>query len=632
MDHELVSNRSDNSRNLTKDVARRFRVALSFSGEKRDFVAQLAGCLANRFTEEEILYDKYHEAEFSRRDLAFYLPDLYRNQSDLIVVVLCRDYEQKEWCGGLEWPAIFDLLQKRQNKEVMLCRFDLATDEGLFSGAGFVDLDDKTPDQAATLILERLALNESKPKEYYILQTPRKVKQTRDSIRRAVDQIESCFTSADIVTDQIERACDLVLDFTKQFGVDYQHRIKAISAKNDVADLLLRERQGELTPGEFQLECAQLRRRVLELTSAVVDAAESHLSQVEALPVTTDTDSRKIAASAYLVPDDFRISLKKFLQHESGDNIVFRCEGLSKRYGIGHPYVIEDLDIELRNGEITGVVGLNGGGKTTLLRMVAGLLEPTGGQREYPELRCTPTSWVTIRRRIAFVAQRPERWSGTVNDALTLQAACFGNTGKKGQRQVDFYIARLGLTKYRHFTWAQLSGGYRSRFELAKAMLSHPKMLVLDEPLAALDIPAQMRFLTDLEDFATEYANERPILVSSQHIYEVEAIAQNIIVIRDGKPVYNGSTRSVGENRKVNGFEISCDLGVPALTQMLAGCGLKSIRETGKSTRENGIHEFFLTTDRSVTAKEVLASLGRANAHVRHFRDASHSTRMFLES
>lgn len=148
--------------------AKRFRVALTFSGDKRDFIAQVASILANHFSEAEILYDKYHEAEFARRDLGFYLPALYHDQADLIVVVVCRDYEQKEWCG-LEWDAIFDLLKKRKNDDVMLCRFDNATVKGLFSTAGFVDLDGKTPELTATRILERLALNEGKPKNDYHL-------------------------------------------------------------------------------------------------------------------------------------------------------------------------------------------------------------------------------------------------------------------------------------------------------------------------------------------------------------------------------------------------------------------------------------------------------------------------------
>jgi tetratricopeptide (TPR) repeat protein len=146
--------------------AKRFRIAFSFAGEKRDYVARVAGILARRFGEEAILYDKYHKAEFSRGDLAFYLPELYENQADLVVAVFCHDYENKEWCG-LEWNAIFGLLKERKVGEVMLTRFEHVEGKGLHGLAGYTDLDDLTPDQAADGILERLALNEGHPKEHY---------------------------------------------------------------------------------------------------------------------------------------------------------------------------------------------------------------------------------------------------------------------------------------------------------------------------------------------------------------------------------------------------------------------------------------------------------------------------------
>jgi len=151
---------------------KRFRVALSFAGEKRDFVAKVAALLVARFGETAILYDKFHEAEFARRDLGFYLPDLYHRESDLVVVVVCSNYEAKEWCG-LEWDAIFDLLKKRKNEEIMLCRFDHALIRGMYSTAGFLELDDLSAEQTTTRILERLALNEGKPKSFYLSGAPR---------------------------------------------------------------------------------------------------------------------------------------------------------------------------------------------------------------------------------------------------------------------------------------------------------------------------------------------------------------------------------------------------------------------------------------------------------------------------
>lgn len=146
---------------------KRFRIAFSFAGEKyRDFVEQVAAILARRFDREHILYDRYHRAEFSRGDLAFYLPDLYEKEAELVVAVFCPNYEKKEWCG-LEWNAIFGLLKRRTADEVMLTRFENAEGKGLRGLAGYIDLDNLTPEQAASLILERLALNEGKSKDYY---------------------------------------------------------------------------------------------------------------------------------------------------------------------------------------------------------------------------------------------------------------------------------------------------------------------------------------------------------------------------------------------------------------------------------------------------------------------------------
>ena len=98
---------------------KRFRIAFSFAGEKRDFVSRVAGILAKQFGEDKILYDKFHEAEFARYDLGIYLPKLYHEQSDLVVAVLCPNYDQKIWTGW-EWMAIYAQLTKKEGTNIML--------------------------------------------------------------------------------------------------------------------------------------------------------------------------------------------------------------------------------------------------------------------------------------------------------------------------------------------------------------------------------------------------------------------------------------------------------------------------------------------------------------------------------
>ena len=186
--------------------AKRFRIAFSFAGEKRDFVSKVADILAKHFSEAAILYDKFHEAEFARARLGRYLPKLYHDESDLVVVVICRDYPKKEWCG-LEWDAVFDLLKERRENGVMLCRYDYATVEGLYSDTGFVELDGKTPEQAANLILERLALNEGKHKDYYTKPAATSGEAPKTSIPNNLPRLQPFFGRTDELK-QIHEALD----------------------------------------------------------------------------------------------------------------------------------------------------------------------------------------------------------------------------------------------------------------------------------------------------------------------------------------------------------------------------------------------------------------------------------------
>ncbi|CAN1551301.1 Orc1-like, AAA ATPase domain containing protein [Fimbriimonadaceae bacterium] len=145
---------------------RRFRIAFSFAGEIRDFVKQTADLLSDRFGQGAILYDKYHEAEFAVYDLGIKLPKLYGEESDLIVPVLSPNYDVKRWTGW-EWVHIYGLLTKVDGHRIMPSRFKYASADGLSPASGFIELDNKTPEHFVTLILERLAINEGRAKDYY---------------------------------------------------------------------------------------------------------------------------------------------------------------------------------------------------------------------------------------------------------------------------------------------------------------------------------------------------------------------------------------------------------------------------------------------------------------------------------
>lgn len=134
---------------------RRFRVALSFPGEERDRIEPLAIQVAEAVGKEEVLYDRFHTAEFARPNLDIHLQRLYHDEADLIVVLLSGDYQSKEWCG-LEWRAIRDLIKTGQTERVMFLRTDDAPVDGTFSIDGYVDIRHLKTEEVSELVLERL--------------------------------------------------------------------------------------------------------------------------------------------------------------------------------------------------------------------------------------------------------------------------------------------------------------------------------------------------------------------------------------------------------------------------------------------------------------------------------------------
>jgi tetratricopeptide (TPR) repeat protein len=141
--------------------AKRFSIALSFPGEYRTFVEKVADNLAATVTKEYVLYDKYWEAEFARPDLDTYLPNLYRSESELVVIFLCPEYNEKRWCN-LEWRFIKQLIATPEKDKIMLLSFgepgDLA-DIGILPRDGYINITSRQPREIANLILQRHGLH-----------------------------------------------------------------------------------------------------------------------------------------------------------------------------------------------------------------------------------------------------------------------------------------------------------------------------------------------------------------------------------------------------------------------------------------------------------------------------------------
>jgi hypothetical protein len=137
----------------------RFKVALSFPGERREYVAAVADEVKKKLGKGTVFYDKDFTAQLARPNLDTLLQRIYLNNSDLVVVFLCKDYEHKEWCG-LEWRAIRQIIKNKNDHAIMFMRFDATDVSGSMSIDGYVDLGEHSPLQAARLIVERVRLNE----------------------------------------------------------------------------------------------------------------------------------------------------------------------------------------------------------------------------------------------------------------------------------------------------------------------------------------------------------------------------------------------------------------------------------------------------------------------------------------
>jgi hypothetical protein len=141
---------------IAPQIRRRFAVALTFPGEKREIVEPVADRLANALGQTRIFYDRFHEVELSRLNLDLLLQDFYRDDSDLIVVFVCGQYSEKEWCG-IEWRAVRELMKShaRADEDVMIIRLDDSPLKGLSSLDGYLNVREKTPRQIADAIIKR---------------------------------------------------------------------------------------------------------------------------------------------------------------------------------------------------------------------------------------------------------------------------------------------------------------------------------------------------------------------------------------------------------------------------------------------------------------------------------------------
>lgn len=301
---------------------------------------------------------------------------------------------------------------------------------------------------------------------------------------------------------------------------------------------------------------------------------------------------------------------------------VYTAEDLSKEYkSRSRNFKLHPVSLSIKLGELTAVVGENGNGKTTLLRLMAGELAPTTGEVSY--FGNKKTDWYATKGKIAYIPQRPDRWYGTLIDNLHFFCNINGIKGSENEDHVNYILHRLGLFQFRNLKWTEISSGYRLRFELAKALMMRPRLLILDEPLANLDINAQQLLLQDLKYLSQSSKHPMGVVLSSQQLHELERNCKNIVFIKQGKTIYSGEQQSFATDRTGNAFEIGGNFSISELQQHLNTLGDIKIIDSGTV--------LIINTPLSVDSIQLLKIITSHNLPINYFRDISKSTRQLFQ-
>ena len=215
---------------------------------------------------------------------------------------------------------------------------------------------------------------------------------------------------------------------------------------------------------------------------------------------------------------------------------AIRVRGVHKRYG--RTEALRGLDFDIPAGQLTGFLGPNGAGKTTTFRALLGLTRPNDGEIEMLGLP-VPSRLHEIVKKVGVIVEEPgliKSLNGRTN--LAIAADTLGLGHGRIEEMLDF----VGLAADAHRKAGDYSKGMRQRLALAAAMLGDPELLILDEPLDGLDPAGQHAFRARLKDLATQ---GRTVVVSSHDLADIEALADYVVVVDEGRLVTEGPLESM---------------------------------------------------------------------------------------
>jgi ABC-2 type transport system ATP-binding protein len=208
---------------------------------------------------------------------------------------------------------------------------------------------------------------------------------------------------------------------------------------------------------------------------------------------------------------------------------MIKLTGVTKLYK--HFAAVSALDLEVKDGEILGIIGHNGAGKSTTLKMIVGLVAPTEGTVEIMGMDMSRDS-TAVKRHIGYLPEESPLYENmTVTEYLMFFSQLYGMPSGKAKERIDLLLGSLKLPEKQKLT-GELSKGMKRKVSIARALLHDPKLLILDEPNSGLD-PLTSFFIID---YLKSLRNEgKTIVLSAHNLFHVEYICDRVAILKNGK-------------------------------------------------------------------------------------------------
>jgi ABC-2 type transport system ATP-binding protein len=258
---------------------------------------------------------------------------------------------------------------------------------------------------------------------------------------------------------------------------------------------------------------------------------------------------------------------------------VIEAEHLSRRFGA--LWAVRDVSMRVERGEIFGVLGPNGAGKSTTIRMLCGILDPSGGRGSVVG-HDIATDSEGIKQNIGYMTQRFSLYEDmTVEENLRFYASIYGIAGRARKARIAQVLAETGLHERRKQIAGTLSGGWKQRVALASSTIHQPPLLFLDEPTAGVDPVSRREFWDQIHRISGEGTT---VLVTTHYMDEAERCHRLAFIFR-GELLATGTPAEVVDRRGLTILELETDDTLKAGELLRATHGVDEVNYFGHQMR-----------------------------------------------